>query len=270
MGSYRQKQMFCADFSSDGTLLAVTAEESITLWNPSSNGLVHVLARSNVHPIKIVRFVPSTHYLVAASGSELTVWNLETLSICWSYNVAVEAMVVHPSGPYFAISGRLRKKGKKGMAHTFITVFNAQSSAPYAVWNTQDVEESTMLWLPSLDLGVDASKDEEKQDCEKKHLVFLNRQREYIIFDPLVHEKKSATASKKSFSKLKEEGPSAFASVYGKAINVQLELQSDTTKITGAQPKGKLLNGPSHLISLRSIGFSYIESLFERRTGVAQ
>eukprot|EP00250_Pteridium_aquilinum_P010215 c19220_g1_i1 orf=92-2614(+) len=276
VGSYRQKRMRCADFSSDGTLLAVAAEELITLWNPSSNGLVHVLARSTLHPIKTLRFVPSTNYLVAASGGnqpELTVWNLETLSICWSYHVAVEDLAVAPSSPYFAILGakeKLARKDETKRTIQTITIFNVNSPVPYSTWNAQDVEESNMLWLPCLDISFEASKDDEKQDSGKPCLVFLNRQREYTIFDPLVQEDKSETASKKSFSRLKEEGPSAFASVYGKARNAPLKLQSDTTELSGAQPRGKLLNCPSHLISLRSIGFSYIKSLLERRTGVVQ
>jgi NET1-associated nuclear protein 1 (U3 small nucleolar RNA-associated protein 17) len=43
--------MQSAAFSSDGTILAVAAGDLITLWNPSTNGLIHVLQRSVVHVI---------------------------------------------------------------------------------------------------------------------------------------------------------------------------------------------------------------------------
>lgn len=273
VGSYRQKQMVCADFSSDGTLLAIAAEQLITLWNPSSNGLVHVLGRTSVHMIKFLRFVPSTPYLVAASlGSppELAVWNLETLSICWSYHAAVEALSVDPRGQYFSILGAavVKKKENQKGSQTLLVVFNASSPVPLVTWNVCDVEESNMLWLPSSDIKDELSKDDKKQGCES-YLVLLNKQREYTVFDPLVEKDPSESTIKKSFDRSDDKGLSTFASVYGKAADPSSKPQSATSRVVGIQAQGKFLNCPSHLISLKSIGFSYIESLLERHTGAA-
>lgn len=53
------------------------------------------------------------------------------------------AIAVDPNGPYFATVGVaekvVKKKGKKGTARTFITIFDAHNPAPYAIWIAQDV-----------------------------------------------------------------------------------------------------------------------------------
>ncbi|KAI5072686.1 hypothetical protein GOP47_0012792 [Adiantum capillus-veneris] len=277
VGSYRQKQMLSADFSTDGTLLSISAEELITLWNPFSNGLIHVLGRSSMNAIKFLRFVPSTHYLVVASGGtppELTVWNLETLSILWSYRIAVEALSVDPRGSHFSILGEADElsegKGSHRGSQALLTVFDANSPAPLVTWSVRDVEESCMLWLPSSDVNDEGSINDKKQDSDQSYLVLLSRQREYTVFDPLTQKDALEPASKKSFDRVENKGLSTFAKVYGKAVHALPRPERAFLESGGAQPQGKFLNCPSHLISLKSIGFSYIESLLERKTGVAQ
>ncbi|MCO5553971.1 hypothetical protein L7F22_007497 [Adiantum nelumboides] len=277
VGSYRQKRMLSADFSTDGTLLGIAADEFITLWNPSTNGLLHVLGRSSTPAIKFLRFVPSTHYLVVASGgepSELTVWSLETLSILWSYRIAVKALSVDPRGPYFSILGTSNKLAKeKGYLRdspALVTVFDANNPAPHATWSVYNAEESNMLWLALLEINDGVSNDDEKQDYDRSYLVVLNRQRQYTVFDPFTQEVASESSSKKRFDRIENQGLSAFASVYGKAVDAHPKPQRASLSSGGAQPQGKFLNCPSHLISLKSVGFSYIQSLMERQTSIAQ
>lgn len=276
VGSYQQKPMHCVAFSPDGTLLAVGAEEFITLWNPSSNGLVHVLARSTVQPVKLLYFSPTTQCLISASRGEqpdLTVWSLETLSICWSYHVEVEAIAVDSSSRHFALLGTpgqkvASSKGNRTMGQAFIAVFDVNSPSPCAIWNAQDVKGSILFCLPPLHIHSETSEDVEKKTSEKSHLLFLNGQREYTIFNPFVPEEESEEASKKNFARLDKQGPSAFASIFGKAVDVSIKVHSDNSEARGAQSRGNFLNCPSHLISLSKIGFQYIESLLEKRTDV--
>jgi NET1-associated nuclear protein 1 (U3 small nucleolar RNA-associated protein 17) len=46
VGSYKNKPMTAATFSSDGSVLAVAAENVVTLWDPDNNTLVGVIAEA--------------------------------------------------------------------------------------------------------------------------------------------------------------------------------------------------------------------------------
>ena len=61
-------------------------------------------------------------------------------------------------------------------------------------------------------------------------------------------------------------GPSAFQAVFGKAMNALIKVDEGATRTQSLQHiPNKLLNCPSHLISLKKVGYSYIESLLETR-----
>jgi hypothetical protein len=65
-------------------------------------------------------------------------------------------------------------------------------------------------------------------------------------------------------------GPSAFEAVFGKATNALANIGEGVigTQSSHHLPR-KLLNYPSHLISLKQVGYSYIESLLEKRLEIA-
>lgn len=123
VGSYRQKPMLAAAFSSDGTILAVGAAELITLWNPSTNEMIRVLASSSSAYISLLAFVNDSNCLVAASsgsGRHLTVWDLSTLTVSWDCSMHVEALAVDPVRPNFAVLAALpctiKSEGWKSIA----------------------------------------------------------------------------------------------------------------------------------------------------------
>ena len=86
------KDYFCksVDFSEDGTLLAVSYGQTVTLWDPESN----VLKKTLSHPppfssLKYVRFVHGTPFLIAVSEDYLHVWNLISCSVWWSHKLRI-------------------------------------------------------------------------------------------------------------------------------------------------------------------------------------
>ncbi|KAG0623323.1 hypothetical protein M758_3G165500 [Ceratodon purpureus] len=109
VGSYRQRPILAAAFSSDGSILAVAASEFLTLWNPATNSLVKVLSNAVVHPLQPIHhlaFVNQSNCLVAASSGErplLTVWDVSTLSVRWSQAISVESLSVDPIRANFAV-----------------------------------------------------------------------------------------------------------------------------------------------------------------------
>lgn len=107
VGSYRQKPILAAAFSPDGSLLAVAASDLLTLWDPSTNGLIRVLSNSPESlPINHLAFVNQSNCLVTATSGNrplLTVWDLKTLSVQWSQQIHVEALAVDPARPNFSV-----------------------------------------------------------------------------------------------------------------------------------------------------------------------
>lgn len=107
VGSYRQKPILAAAFSPDGSLLAAAASDLLTLWNPSTNGLIRVLSNSPESlPIYHLAFVNQSNCLITATSGDrplLTVWDLKTLSVQWSQQIHVEALAVDPARPNFSV-----------------------------------------------------------------------------------------------------------------------------------------------------------------------
>ncbi|KAK9813012.1 hypothetical protein WJX72_007479 [[Myrmecia] bisecta] len=73
-GSYRGEPLYASAFSQDGSVLAVAARDTITLWDPESNALLATLAvpQDNLAaPITQLAFVGSSPYLQSPAASLL-------------------------------------------------------------------------------------------------------------------------------------------------------------------------------------------------------
>lgn len=76
VGAHFDLPCMSSHYSLDGSLLAVTAGKFVTLWN-AANDRIQALAAPSAESLRGARFTAS-HFLVAHSGSHLTVWNLLT------------------------------------------------------------------------------------------------------------------------------------------------------------------------------------------------
>lgn len=104
IGEYRGFKVNHATFSLDGSLLAVSHGQVVTLWDAARMSLLHTL----LHPppaehVRKVAFVTDSPFLVAMTGDSLYVWNLLTASVWWSCSVTVSALAVDPGSSHFAI-----------------------------------------------------------------------------------------------------------------------------------------------------------------------
>ncbi|KAK9827341.1 hypothetical protein WJX81_007552 [Elliptochloris bilobata] len=117
VGSYRDAPMTAAAFSADGSLVAVAAGDTVTLWDPAANALVAVLPPPAAHPpgspFTRLAFVPGTPYLAGAAG---------------------------PPNP-----GSYRKGAGVGGA---VLLFDAASAAPKAAWALPGARASALLFAP--------------------------------------------------------------------------------------------------------------------------
>ena len=102
--------MSAAAFSQDGSLLAVAAGDTVTLWDPSSNALIACLGSPSANqgsPLSKLCFVSNSPYLVGyttGANPSLIAWNLLTESVWWSYQLAVSALAADPSAGSVAVA----------------------------------------------------------------------------------------------------------------------------------------------------------------------
>jgi len=173
VGSYKKFAVHDVAFSADGSLLAVTYGQIVTLWEVATLRLVHTL----VHPdpsehILLVDFLSEGPFLVATSSRRVFVWNLLTVQISWSYGLPAVNMVAVPGTSRFVVyvhdrsakaeelkkqraleaasNGKKKKKHKKDRtvdnekSHRVLVEFDALSPRPLHVWNASDMEETRM------------------------------------------------------------------------------------------------------------------------------
>jgi len=78
------------------------------------------------------RFLPHTQYLVVATGRSVLVWDLLSLSVWWSYQLACTALAVAPSAGCFAVA--THEQAERGRAaRSFVLVFEAANAVPRQV-----------------------------------------------------------------------------------------------------------------------------------------
>jgi len=101
VGNWREQAPQSVSFSPDGTLLAVSYGSVVTLWKPDSLSLVSTLPQKGT--VKEMKFVAGSALLAVSTDEGVTLWNLLTCSVWWSYGGSIVRMVVHPHRPALAL-----------------------------------------------------------------------------------------------------------------------------------------------------------------------
>ncbi|XP_036966398.1 WD repeat-containing protein 75 isoform X1 [Acanthopagrus latus] len=98
VGAYHGLVPECCSFSADGSLLAVSFQEVVTVWSPASWELLTTLSQ----PPKAIRNLcfgrlSCSKYLLGTTGSNLLCcWNLLTCSLEWSTSMDVSLLLADP------------------------------------------------------------------------------------------------------------------------------------------------------------------------------
>eukprot|EP00750_Incisomonas_marina_P006245 INCI14384.3.p1 GENE.INCI14384.3~~INCI14384.3.p1 ORF type:complete len:1025 (+),score=154.79 INCI14384.3:243-3317(+) len=110
---YRGLPASAVAFAEDGSLLAIAFGSNVTLWNPHTNTLLHVLPHQpSSERVRHVGFLRgSSPFLVACSARQVCVWNLLTLTLWWSHTdlPAITAFALHPTQPRFSLALKLKR-----------------------------------------------------------------------------------------------------------------------------------------------------------------
>ncbi|CAL1538347.1 unnamed protein product [Lymnaea stagnalis] len=101
VGFYRGLDVGCADFSVDGSTLAVGFKHLLTLWDPDSDVVRVTLSNALAEREDILHLkfgsCKSLHHLVCATKKSLISWDLLTLTILWKVDVEISSLVRDPS-----------------------------------------------------------------------------------------------------------------------------------------------------------------------------
>eukprot|EP00005_Dracoamoeba_jomungandri_P002119 CAMPEP_0174253678 /NCGR_PEP_ID=MMETSP0439-20130205/3047_1 /TAXON_ID=0 /ORGANISM="Stereomyxa ramosa, Strain Chinc5" /LENGTH=611 /DNA_ID=CAMNT_0015334839 /DNA_START=973 /DNA_END=2808 /DNA_ORIENTATION=+ len=272
---YRDSSCLAASFSSDGSVLAVSYSQVITLWDVNSTELTQTLGPllAKKDKIKGLSFVPNSPYLVAYSKKKLFVWNLLTCSVWWSYSVAVRTLTVEqPSSPFSRFLITTEK---------FLILFDAASPQPLCVW-----KPSFDLFLVLSTTFLNPHHSLARIVClnnrhELYHLTISNthttnrNQRNAPLFVPYDQPmKKESQKNKTSNNKNEEEEQektepmSNFEALYGKVAtdNKTKNDNEDTARtemvVEERETTAPLFDGPSHVIpSTGKLFGSFMDSL---------
>ncbi|KAL2497222.1 Transducin/WD40 repeat-like superfamily protein [Abeliophyllum distichum] len=276
VGSYKKKPMTAAAFSADGSVLAVAAENVITLWDPEQNILVAVVG-DILEPITTLSFVGKSAYLVSASqGSnpQLTLWSMSKLSTSWSYKLNAEDVSCSLDGSTFAILALLPKTSEsvepaEGTLHGVdgaILLFNVENPVPLATWFVSKAQGGKLGFIQT-----SPKLEDEFADVKPDHglLAYMNSDYEYVLFDPYGEKDHNQSITREqNLSSLEEKEKIGYASIYGELAEFSVEKdQTQIPYIPYEKNWETIFSGPSHkLAPLTKLCLDFLESSLERRS----
>lgn len=282
VGSYKQKAMQCAAFSADGSLLAVGASGLVTFWNPDTNSLVFVIGESpNLTSISALSFIPKSKNLVTVSkGSSprLSVWNLSTLSIWWSYSISVEAIATDPNRPNFVVLVSLPiyiREKMKLKEDAVIVLFTTEDPIPVAAWAVRKGIGGTVIFIKESGLLFEENDIDKSKQAESR-LVFLDRDHAYVVFNPYDSDDNDThLVPLLRFSSMEDQGLSGYKNMFGNLPAQEVNIGKSTYHTANQNvihaatnhPWESVFNTPSHVLPpLTRVGTAFLESLLQKRS----
>ncbi|KAG2323468.1 hypothetical protein Bca52824_016681 [Brassica carinata] len=274
VGSYKKKPMTAAAFSGDGTVLAVAAENVITLWNPDKNILLSVLG-ATLTPITKLCFAGKSEFLVAASNfpkPELSVWNTSKLSLSWSYGLRIEAITSAVDSSTFAVLALVPKtfrksKSKKNVFRGrdgVILLFNGSDPKPVSIWTVMKAQGGSISFLEG---------DDKSQLC----LAYVNGSHEYVVFDPNSDDTHERSAiDYEGLVGEEETGDIGYTSLYGQLPDYDKKRKEDaeslaTPFVSSERPWETIFSGSTlNFPPLQKLCGEFFESLMEKSNSVVE
>uniref|UniRef100_A0A0E0MPF9 WD repeat-containing protein 75 second beta-propeller domain-containing protein n=1 Tax=Oryza punctata TaxID=4537 RepID=A0A0E0MPF9_ORYPU len=269
VGSYKNKPMTAATFSSDGSVLAVAAESVVTLWDPDNNALVGVIAEA-LSPITKLSFIGTSPFLMSLSQSskpQVAMWNVPNLSMQWSYSLFAEAACCSSSRSEFAVLALLSCSDGETQAEQdgVILLFDAENPKPVSSWSVKKARGGSVAFLKG-DSSLDAN-SKDMIDGEPSSLVYINSSHEYVIFDPRSSEELHIGKSAHKNVQTEELAPIGYASIFGELP--KLESKKDAPEILfipSERPWETIFSGSSHVLPpLTKLCPAFLASLLEKR-----
>nr|KYP57483.1 WD repeat-containing protein 75 [Cajanus cajan] len=261
VGSYKNKAMRAAAFSADGSVLAVAADNVITLWDPNNNVLVAVVGET-LMPITSLGFAGKSYYLVSVchgSKPQLSVWSMSRLAAFWSYKIQIEAVSFTIDFSYFAVLALLPESNEYAFkGDGIILLFNVTNPTPMASWSVTKAKGGGLAFLKGYP-------SEQLQSL----LAYINGDREYVIFHPHSKEAFELSRIRQDDHVLEETGQFGYTSIYGELpkFDPKRNLTSSISSAASERPWETIFSGSSHMLPpLTKLCSEFLESLLEKKT----
>eukprot|EP00052_Salpingoeca_macrocollata_P002210 m.29492 g.29492 ORF g.29492 m.29492 type:complete len:446 (+) comp12056_c1_seq1:121-1458(+) len=124
IGRYKEFPCHSVAFSPDSSLLAAAFGPSVTLWSPHTGDMRRTLSYlPHKEVIKHVQFLYQCPHLVAATASELFLWDLVSCSVLWSINAQTVKVIPDPLSSRFVVvvHERARQTSGSGRSSTIVS-----------------------------------------------------------------------------------------------------------------------------------------------------
>ncbi|PIK55631.1 putative WD repeat-containing protein 75-like [Apostichopus japonicus] len=172
VGFYKDAVPSDVSFSSDGSLLSVSFNVTITLWEPDANVLTKTLCHtlSNL-PIRKLEFGrgQSSHMLICATSDRITSWNMLSCQVQWSVQLACKLLI---SDPYSELMASVDSSNK-------LFVFQAGHSKPLFFMDCRNsIISATFVPRTKSSLGL---KEDNLLPWQKHSQLYLMTEEEEIV-----------------------------------------------------------------------------------------
>ncbi|XP_020383121.2 WD repeat-containing protein 75 [Rhincodon typus] len=254
VGTYHHLQATNCSFSEDGSLLAVSFEQIITLWDPDTWDLKCTFCHppGKIRDFAFGRLSCSKYLLGTTENGFLCCWNLLSCSLEWSTRLNVTVLQVDPLSENVAAFTEFSQI-------TDLFVFKPNEPRPlYMQANVCSGLVQWALFVPR-ELPEDYNSDN-KQWLAKSQLYFLSASQNLMTFDTESVEKRLTSSSKHLV--IEENIPmTPFYVLLGKHREQQTNFVSEAKQT--ALPEGsatidEMLHTPAHVLP----NTSFLCSLF--------
>jgi len=134
VGTYSEASCTAGDFSEDGSLLAVSFNHELTLWNPLTNTLLETLPSLVPNDkIRFCKFIST--YLICCTEKFVIVWSMLTLRPVYSFQANVNSFNVDLKSQRFLISTAIN-----------VTLFSVTSEVPLHTWRFNQIVMNMVLF----------------------------------------------------------------------------------------------------------------------------
>lgn len=260
VGSYHKYQATNCCFSEDGSLLAVSFEEIVTIWDSETWELKCTFCQraGKIRHLCFGRMTCSKYLLGTTENAILCCWNLLSCSLQWSAKLNVSVLEPDPYSDHVAAVSQSASGSD---------LFVFKPSEPRPLYIQKDVSREEVQWGVFVPRDVPESfTSEVHQWLNRSQFYFLTKSQCLLTFSTKSPEEKLTPTSKQLLAE--ESLPTTpFSSILGKHRQQQQESRSNDTSeselvqlpLTENIPAiNELLHTPAHVLP----SASFLCSLF--------
>jgi len=151
--SFRQLAAFAGGWSADGTVLGVSFQHIVTLWDQQSNLRTTLSVEDNSEPITSLVFgtnSSSMRHLFTTTSTKMVVWDLLTLSPDWTLSITPSlhtSLCLSPTSPYLALVQKDSIIIISPSAKSVISTFTGTNCTGGAAWVPNKISGSSLYFL---------------------------------------------------------------------------------------------------------------------------